>query len=256
MSEKEFYTVREIILGTRKLYIENQKIMSSLKNLTESYDKQVRDYYFEVATSKSTIPHVRCKFIQNMNTIRGRIIELKKKMNLYGLNDNFGDVVRNDAHLYEIKSRLYQASVSSGEEEKFANLVDQSLNSDFISKLNFSYIRDRKFDIMITPIKIVVQSKDTHNSIVLFYEAKTDHIEVFNPGGLLNASIINYILNYKVSVKFLSHYHREFIEQSAILQKDIHLKSYNSYRKETIIIDEKDCEVDLVRVRSLVKKEI
>lgn len=46
MEKKEFYSVKDIILGTRKKYIENEKYLKLLRELTVSYDKRVKDFYF------------------------------------------------------------------------------------------------------------------------------------------------------------------------------------------------------------------
>ena len=88
--DKDYYTIKEIILGLRPYYLENEKKLKLLKDMCYSLDKNVKDFnFFIVGSNESYIePGMYCKYIQNIKTFRGMRSYLIQKMNISTFNYN------------------------------------------------------------------------------------------------------------------------------------------------------------------------
>lgn len=226
--DKEFYTAKEIIMGTRSEYQKNEILLKKLKDMVYSNDKEVKDFYFEVFKYLShKEPEILCTFEQNEKTLRGFIWKLEIKLGTYIYGRETNEIKKDINGKYKIGNYHYDAFIKEGMEEKFDLLIKEILSSDFITKMGFDckskWGTPEDIYMMLDPLRIDIHL-DTHQGNMwtwLDYTPREDLFYAVREGKEFDDEMIYHLLDFKVPATSLSDYHRQIIESSPSTDKPV-----------------------------------
>jgi len=228
------YSIKDIIMSTRKEYLIIEKYLLELKKLT-LHDKNVRDFYYVLTKFKYVFekPEVQCKVYPNPLTLKGlkhylnlklfcNVPEIASYISCYkNNNDNY--IVRDNYHNFMIKKQ-----------KEFKRIVELILSSQFANsiKYNINYQNGIiTFDVTPRNIGGIFNINDK-NKIYYNYLSKNDSLEFNSNNAHITEQIIWQILNYKIPAELLSSYHIELIENSVPELKNVSLKLDNEKSKK------------------------
>lgn len=224
MTTRESYTLKEIVLGTRPEYFKNETYLGFLKNLTTA-DKEVGDFAFNLRVSHDEKPEIRCLFKQNPNTLKGKIIKIKKKLNRYYYGPERGKVLKDNNDNYYIVCSGYDAYIYNDEMKKFDEIVNKVLNSDFANKIKFGhYFSKGDYDISILPSGIYLEDNTLGYKVKFSYCSRNDMIEIKCPKSFeINKEIVSNLLDINIPAILLSDYHKQIIEENLSSETNMEL---------------------------------
>ena len=146
LMEKEFYTAKEIIMGTRSEYQKNEKPFRMLSEMIYSKDKSVKDFDFYIFMNEYYINEpaiLECRLKNDPKSFMGIIRKLLSKMSLeYALNsaEPIRKIYKDDNGRYQLKNiyRKRDIFIKPGMEKQFDILLNNTImNSEFVTKINF-----------------------------------------------------------------------------------------------------------------------
>ena len=251
--KKDYYTFKELIMGSRSEYLKNQEYLKLLKQISIAYDKGIKDYYFLIEKNTDNIPESKCKFIKELRTLEELIEYIQNKYRKYREDETITTCLKNNNGDYIIKSNEGQAiRINNHNKEKFNEIVNKIFTSDFINKLNFMNYYERKNFyynlIRISENEIYLEKNDNEESNPKFYfnalyNAKKDAIfmqcyKYYE----VNEDLIDYILKFRIPADILSEYHKKIIDNNNDTNKNIkiEIEDYGLKRAKLIIEDNKD----------------
>lgn len=211
---KKEYTVKDLIFGSRGIYLENERLMLILKSLCESDNKMIDDFYFKLSKS-----------VDNMQLIKEYTMRGNKESDIIDLN----------------KLKL------------FLDTANDIINSDFANKLNFGSFfgvgTDNSFDVLTDGIR--VRNTGLRYYINFDYNARLDLIFAYcYPKHSIDEATIKYVLESSINAKMLSPYHKMIIENCQSLDKDFEIiTKVEDKNRSKIIIDETDDRIILTNTK-------
>lgn len=265
---KEFYSINELLFGTRQESLVIEEKLKRLRELTDSNDRQVADFFFRVYFASYEFdfpeqPAIFCDFIQNPKTTKGFMERLLKKLNLYYAKKI---TVECPLHVKDgevLAANAYKAFVKSGSSEEFSKIVQEILRSDYVKYMrafhNFYMEKTTKTKVSIDfwsdSIRIAnyvsVQPK-IFSEVKFVYSGRTDAIEVEQCGSILNDETILRTLGLVVPGESLSEYHRSLIENSGVQDKAIQIISETEDASKLLLkVEETDDKIVLRKTRSI-----
>lgn len=201
--------------------------------------KGLRIFTFLKANPNGQKPDLRCRFIQNLETLEGLITYLQIKTGSYDSKREIGDCLMDNNGKYHIANSAYDARVKTLDMKKFEKIVDQMLASDFVNKMEFgSHYKKGKYSISILPTGIHTYDIGDKFFIDVNYVSKDDHITV-KSNCSINETLVGYALDSRIPVELLSDYHRKAIDNSLSTSKpmDVFVDSDNSVKADLSIIE-------------------
>jgi len=248
MVTKEFYSVKDLIIGSREEYLKNERYLKLLIDLTYSYDKNVKEFYFYLQQCDDRKPELVCKFIQNLKTLRGVIKYLQLKTHNYKIDLNSGRCLKNNNGEYFIIDSEYKAFIKNN--DKFTQIAEKILNSDFANKMKFvTNCRVGEVSTMITPSSIYIQEQNLDHKIDFDYHSRIDSIIMSCNNHVINDDLIMHMLESKIPAYILSDYHKQIIDENLSTQKPIEVISEtNEKNRVKLLIDEQDDKIILKKV--------
>lgn len=232
--KKEFYTAKDIILGTRNEYQVIEGYLNTLRDMVYSDDRQVKDFYFTFRKTLEANPRVICNFIQNEKTLRGLIWYLKKKLGMHYYAVEQGFVSKNINEKYNLGNAYYNATIKENAEKDFDLLVQKILESDFAKYMNINQLsnpddKDTFMSIYSSGIEVCYnnsngyQNKENERLAHINYLAKHDCIIAHDYDRELDNEMLYHLLNFPVPKSELSDYHISLIENAPIVTKPIEI---------------------------------
>lgn len=212
------YTYKEILIGLREEYLKNQAILNKLKTLVNVYPKEkINDYKFHLG-------------INNDKTELMFYIETKKKflenimdfINEENANHLFKTpVFWNNNGKYSIGINEFYASIKDSNNLEFDTLVKKLINSNFSNNIYLDHaiesINGHVNFLNITPSGINVISPEYE----LFYLSLEDRLVLVNDTKSLDYNILTKAMNSSYPSDKFNDYHREIIENTPNLDKDL-----------------------------------
>lgn len=255
---KEYYTAREIIMGTRSEYQKIENDLLKLKSLVYSDDIHVSDFYFEIMKLfNGQLPEVVCKFIQNPKTLR--VIELyaKEKKGLKVEEVEKGLLTLKNGR-YEISNPFYNVSIINGKEREFTLLINKMINSTFANNItlyDLNNVREPDTYMTITTSGCVVSRYDQNDYHRIIYSSKNDYIIVDSSKKLKDEMLFG-LFNFEIPADCLSKYHKDIIDNSLSASKPIELCSVKGNvgnKKARLLVEEREDKISLSKVRKRIK---
>lgn len=245
------YSLKEVLLGTREEYLKIANYLKLLRELTTSYDRQVEDFYFKVYKNKGE-DRVKCIFRQNEKTLKGLTIHFQKKLGVYMFGPEVGVCTKGSDGIYRIKSRDYEASILTGEEQRFDEVINQLLTSDFLTKTNFGFCSEKGMcnGMYLYPEGIyscyVLQQSENKNKHVghIEYNSLNDRVKVrFNNSEMPFRDKLKMVLEEPdIPESVLSEYHKQIIEQSGVKSKKLEISEVDDDCRNIDLSVEEDKE--------------
>ena len=239
------YTVKDLLFGSRHIYLENEKFMSSLKNLSIYDDTSTHDYYFKLINDGNN-PEIRLEIIYRL------LNHLRNTCN----NDYF------KCYLDDNKSVTFDTNIdlftSTYDLVEWQMIAKNILNSDFANKMNFGTLYGigniNVFDVFSD--QICIRNTALRHYFHLIYHARTDSISaICYPKYSIDEESIRYVLDTPIDDNNLSSYHKEMIDNNISINKQIkYLSQADNRNCLEIRIDEDDNNIILTGVK--VKKKM
>lgn len=258
MENKKFYSVKDIILGSRIEYLTLDENLKLLRQLCYSYDKNVEEFRFSLSkVSPAVKPKLICHFTHSLRTLRGLIIYLQKKINRYYAGMEIGRCVKGEDGNYSINNNYYNAYVRN--KVTFAETADSILGSEFANKMNFGLCYfDKENDgtdfmqhqMIVFPNLIRYSRVDNKNFGICSYYSEDDVINFRANENIWDATIRN-MFDYQIPASSLSTYQIEMIDGSDIVQKPVEIISeIHGSMDVDLLIEEETDKVVLRKVKA------
>jgi len=258
--DKEFYTAKEIIMGTRSEYQKIQRYVRMLEKMVYSDDKQVKNFFFNIFKFAGYgNPEIVCYFIQNEKTLRGYIWKLKSKLGTYVYGVNHNEIKKDSNGKYVIGNAFYDAYIKDGMEENFDLLAQKIFNSDFVTKMNFSGVskmgipEDIYMLLELHRISVHLCSNFDKSKLTwLDYIASSDFLYATRRDKDFDDETIYRMLNFLVPSDSLSDYHRQLIDNNPSAYKPIEICTLDEdidRRNFNLLIDETEEKIILTKTK-------
>lgn len=255
--EKDFYTAKEIIMGTRSEYQKNELLLKKLKDMVYSDDKEVKDLYFKVFKYLSNKdPKMLCTFEQNEKTLRGLLWKLEMKLGtrIYGRERQ--EIKKDINGKYKIGNYHYDAYIKEGMEEEFELLTQKILSSDFITKMDFGGISKggtpEYFLMILEPNIIYIDTYQGNTQARLDYIPREDLFCAGREDDELDDEIFYHLLDSKVPATSLSDYHRQIIDNNPSTYKPVEIRTEDEEfgrSRFNLLINENDDKITLTKTK-------
>jgi len=260
MESKKFYSVKDIILGSRIEYLSLDENLKLLRQMCYTYDKNVEDFQFSLSKANASVkPKIICHFTQNLKTLRGVIIYLQKRINRYYGGMEIGCCIKGENEYYLIDNDYYDAHIRN--KGTFRDTADSIIESDFANKMKFGlcYLEKRgsgdyfsQHQLIVFPQMIRYSRVDNSSFALCRYYSEDDviNIKTNDSDGVWDCTIRN-IFGYRIPAESISLYQRELIDSSDIVQKPLEIVSevYNSGEVD-LLIEEQNNKVVLRKVKA------
>ena len=244
MSDDECCSLKDLICGTRKLYIKNEKYLSVLRKLVYYYDKNIEDLYFTLIKGKNDKPELICRFIQNLKSMQTLMNLLEIKSNDHSSIN--GKCMKDINGNYTISSSTYNAFVKKNNLNNFSSIIGEIKNSDFVNKINFGTYTENGNTLGIYPTGIYFKSHN-YNPITNFIYLSRDNSNNINSKKHVSSDEFLNLLNYKMPSYMLSSFHKEFIKEQK--EKQIEFDDEIYKHKNYFNIDENDDKIVLRKIK-------
>lgn len=233
MEKKDYYTLKEIILGLNNEYQLHQRELEKLKEFCEMDEKKVVDFNFTVFQPGFPLerrnPVLLCHYEPKQNIIQRVITNFSKKNGLYFDNSTAYLVTDyNQYYFYGHSGYPIHVKYDYGIDQKFHEQVHIILDSDFSRNINSGYIDticsdiDSNFHIAFNCIRLVIQSDtDQFQKSRIHYDSTSNSLEFSMDRGTLSNQYIEDILNLKFASSDLNPYHITTINTSKMTEKPI-----------------------------------
>lgn len=248
--EKDNYTLKEVILGTRREYRKLYDYLFVLKALTTCWDKEVQDFYFKLNVSGDEKPEILWRFVQNPRTLKGLIYYLQKSINKFKDTPEYKVVLKNSEDIDLMVNEKYSAFVDNELAPYFEQIIDLIINSNFANmiKFNLHILPEHNGSLLITPNIISYNCMENQQETSLDYYSEFDYIKLHcGNQEHLDISLFKKLLNKCIPAEIFSPYHRGLIDGSSAT-----LKPVKTFLKN----DEKISSRSKVRIRELEKEII
>ena len=224
MVKEDYYRLKDIILGFRNEYEENEKKLDRLRKYVVLSDKKLKDIYFYLSKHQDmNSPELDCVFVKNRSKLGQLLVDYNKSRGYVFLRDT-GSVWRNFNDEYKILGN-FQTQIYS--DRMFDMVVKEIMNSEFAKNVQSPYLEicdgKNRYSLAITPtgINFDIWNKDMGNlDSIVSYDSRTDGLTFidyskedcltsFSLGRTLTCDLLIHIPR-----DILSDYHRKIIDNS------------------------------------------
>lgn len=274
MKDKDYYSLREIVLGLRDEYLKYYRKMEELKSLCDVDWNKVVD--FDIRTiqhysgrKEGCLPELSCCYEERLNQIRLLLRKIGSRVLGYPYdNKKIGRFV-SDGGSYHIESCYKNFPIwiiGEKESEEFFEKANSILESEFANGIDMHswynrYMAD-KGEILLPKnipgefrygtisaysswFEISMQMSDSElKTFRLYYNPSTDSLDfnMFGANGKykVNEEAINDILAIEYPVSQLRQYHRDIINSYDRANKDIVIDCPESKKEVELSIEENE----------------
>lgn len=235
---KDYYTLKEIILGLRNEQLKIAKELKELETKLSIYgDKKYENSRFDFNILNNDVYfvhylHKKYSFIENiLNLLTFKFKEIVKGDEYFSGVHKLG----NDNYTISGVNGLI-ASVKEHEQESFNEIVNDILNNQLVSNGATEVIKDNKWryanNVLITPLITTYSGFNSKKCNSLFYFAKGDFIDITKtPNNSSYKDTINELLNIRYDRKYFPEYIQNIIDTNDDIKKDIIVSSDISENK-------------------------
>lgn len=249
---KDYYTLKEIILGLRKEQLKIRKELLFLESKLNIDDKLYYESYLTIQRKTSLKKDVQLTLVL---TKKNKMIEdilyaiTFHYQHLKGrLNYNFNDLVKDNNGNYS----LYDGKILKEDQTIFNETANKILNNKFVNEVinTYRFSGDSNYQNALnttpTKTKYYGSRKDRINNLT--YDARTDSLWVTNLYFDSYQEIIDDLLNIKVPKNIFSEYIQSIIEENSDVKKEIIIpKERNIKRISEFYLNEEKNEFILVK---------
>lgn len=232
LMEKENYSLKEVILGTRKEYRKLSDYLYILKAITSCYNKQVEDFTYCLDTSDGVVSQILWQFNQNPKTLKGFIYYLEKAIVGFKNNPEYPILMDLDEDVNLIINDKYGVYVNDELGPYFEQIVNLILSSNFANLMDFGFKKSSQLNgsMYISPGVISLSCMHDGNETGLTYRAEHDCIQLHSGNKeYLDVSLLKELFNKQIPAEALTAYHRGLIDGANIKPVKAYLKNGDQF---------------------------
>lgn len=237
---RDYYYLREVILGLREEYLKNEDHLRNLKPLVDANDHKIEGFNFLIRQTDYGKPELYCEIEKKKNCIEKMVTKILKNMNYFPVDiSDRGICLKNNNDEYFIQDDRFSVLVKDLYKEQFAENVQQILNSSFANQIKVNYLEfisnqvDSSLFLTHSMIHFIERDIGLSTDSYLTYKSRDDklsyHTNREDIKGFLLDEYFARCLEAQIPREFLSSYHQDIIEQSDSFNKPISIvKSFCS----------------------------
>ena len=259
MEKKDYYALKEIILGLNSAYQLHLQELNKLKELCEVDKKKVADFHFEVYKSDGKNPKLFCDYEPKQNKVQKLITDCSKKTGFYIYGRNRASLVtdHNQYYFYGYPHYPIHVKYNYGMDKAFYTQANAILDSEFSRSMKSKYIEknhsdiDALLDIDTRYINFSIRSNsDIFQKSWMRYDCMDNTLLFLMNEGCLNNQLIEETLNLEFPSSELDSYHIRTINASKMAEKPIVLGYVDPVDRVKLAIVEEENQVVLSKTRS------
>lgn len=257
MEKKNYYTLKEIILGLSDEYQIHQHELQKLKELCTADEKKVLDFYFRIYQPEYKNPILLCEYNPKQNSFQKFVTDFSKRIGYYIYGRNTARLVTDNNEYYFLCGfREYPIHVKYdyGIGEEFYQQATRILNSNFSNNMRSKYIEknelgmDAALTITTSQVNLYIRKKCGNlPSSVLWYDSSEEVIGLQSFEKNINKQYLSTILDIGFPISELNPYHIQKIESSEKKEKPIDLQYEDSENSIQLAIKEEEKSVVLCK---------
>lgn len=239
--EKQYYTVREIILSLRSEYLKNQEALNHLKSYLTIQDKNVKKFRLGIGNREN----------------EEIVAYLEKRGNLLDsiLKSFIQDYIKEEKeHVHDSEILFFSKSlrISLTKTPLFKKEAKMIFETPFVQKVTLNSIsltgEDYNINFWINPegIKIYKSELDTFDSL-LEYNASKDILSIKGSNKMISSMNVSKLLEMKIPAMILKNYHKELLEQLG--NKPLYAEVFSPCKRADFKFEEQENKLLLVKTR-------
>lgn len=232
MEKKDYYELKDLVLGLRDEYQKNEQLLLALKQYTTICDKRVSDLYFDVHQSflEDRLPTLGYHLIIKRNKLHQLYVDYAKKKGFYLYGRDYGMVRKDSQSGYQI-GKDYHVRVD--DEKAFAELSQTILESAFALNIQTHYLEleneqiDCALEIHHGGILLNIRKDqgDLFDSLIV-YNSREDKIyfDIYSKNAKLcdcSSQYLEKALKIEFPKDMFSDYHRDVIDHNEDTDKKL-----------------------------------
>jgi len=243
--EREYYDLREIILGLQSQYQDNVGQLKELKNYVRIIDRRVSDleFWMRHENNGTTREEMKllCTFTERKNRLQQRLDSISLKIGTYIQGKEISEVCKNMGKHYKI-SGYYNAMII--DEKGFAEQVDKIMHSSFVKNIPLTIHKIQKegetstIELDVDSIDFSKSQNDRIGSAITYYGSEDRlYYNIFNGDNKRNGQekailLQDALYNTKFPKSHFSPYHQALIDESENSKREIIIEANteNQYR--------------------------
>lgn len=259
MQKKDYYTLKEIILGLHDKYLNHQQKLQELKQFCEMDKKRAVDFYFRIFQPDGKSPALLCEYVPKQNNIQKFITDFSKKTGHYIYGRQTAHLVTDNNQYYFLCGRTkypIHVKYDYGMDTRFTNYANSILKSEFSNNMRSQYIEDNRSDInaalTINSTLVELYVRDKCGKIpasVILYDSREDVLEFKSFEEQFNKQNMETALDIEFPSEKLNEYHIQTIVDSEESEKSLILEDFNSCDMAKFDIQVKETQYVLQKVR-------
>lgn len=259
MEKKDYYTLKEIILGLRGEYLNHQQKLYNLKQFCDIDKGKAVDFNFRIHQSEQKNPTLLCEYIPKQNKIEKLITNFSKKSGFYIYGQHTAHLVTDNNQYYFLCGYTkYPVHVkyNYGMEEKFSSSVNSILKDEFSNSMRSQYIEDNCSDInaalTIDSTLINLYVRDTCSKVpysFVLYDSSKDILEFKSFDEQFDKQSMETALDIMFPSEKLNKYHVRTIINSNESEKPMVLENFSPCDMAKFDIQDEGKQYVLRRIR-------
>lgn len=283
MDIKDYYSLREIVLGLREEYLKYYEKVEKLKSLCTVDEKKVADFDFRIiqhffAREEGKLPELSCAYEERLNRIQVFLRDIGSRILCYPNEKTKIGRLSSDNGRFYINScydNFPIQIIGEKENEEFFEQANEILNSQFANGIDMytwynAYIADKgkiplpknipgefqdtSINVFSSWFKVTMHMKNSNlRTFWLFYKPCTDSLEVSAFGKdrryKIDEETVNDILAIEYPTDRLGQYHIDIIDSFSKKDKDVSIECFDARNKVKLDIEEDEKEIVFCKSR-------
>lgn len=259
MEKRDYYYLKEVILGLRKEYLKNEQELNKLAQQICYIDKRIERVSFSLFEPDNKKIELWRTIIFKQNQIQRLIEKVSRMLGLYTIGDNSKLCCPDNKGMYSLTDRGFLIGIK--DQDCFGKAVNDLMNSEFNQKIKQPIFNidneEADCNISIThsrigSYEISDRGKIPYSSLDYFASEDALYFYPYHNNG--SVTDIDNILNIKVSKDLLSNYHKMIIEKSGVIGRPVFV-DFNIEKKKPTVLDIEDYGTQFVLVRNYEKSK-
>lgn len=249
LMEKENYSLKEVILGTRKEYRKLSDYLYVLKAITSCYNRQVKDFDYRLDIQDGVVSQILWQFKQNPRTLKGFVHYLEKAIIGFKDDPEYPISMDLDDDVNLVINKKYDVYVEEELGPYFEQIVNLILSSNFSNLIDFGFKKSTQLNgsMYISPGLISFNCMQDGCETSLNYYAASDSIQLQSGyKDVLDINLLKEMFNKQIPAELLTPYHRGLIDGTNIKPISVYLKNDGQFsEKSRMRIKENDNSIIL-----------
>jgi len=254
MQKKDYYTLKEIILGLRKEYMIQQQKLQALKQYCDANRKKLVDYDFSILHVMEKNPVLFCDYVPKNTKGRKILIGIGKKMGFPTCLEPFSSLLADDDG-YRFKKTKFPVHIKPDSLIEFSKHADSILKNEFSNGIKTERIEDNSLDanasLKIASESIYLFIEEKYGKIpssAIFYDSKKDILKIDSFDEPMDKQSLEAALDIAFPCQGLNEYHINTISNSEESEKPLYLEEFASCSKANFDIQNKGNQYVLRRI--------